>query len=75
MDITHKHDDEYDHGYDDECDHGNQYDDQHDHIAFPLLLNQSQDREISTYLDPNVSVTPMAESHRSMGDTVYFWQR
>ena len=32
----------------------------------------SQDREISTYLDPNVSVTPMAEAHRSMGDTVYF---
>jgi len=34
--------------------------------------NGGQDREISTYLDPNVSVTPMAESHRSMGDTVYF---
>ena len=48
MDITPKHVDEYDHGYDDECDHGNQYDDQHDHIAFPLLLNQPQDREIST---------------------------
>ena len=36
------------------------------------IPNQFQDREISTYLDPNVSVTPMAESHRSMGDTVYF---
>lgn len=35
-----------------------------------LAQYNSQDREISTYLDPNVSVTPMAESHRSMGDTV-----
>ena len=40
------------------------------HIFHNNLL--FQDREISTYLDPNVSVTPMAESHRSMGDTVYF---
>ena len=42
------------------------------HDTFNLILNLFQDREISTYLDPNVSVTPMAESHRSMGDTVYF---
>ena len=41
-------------------------------INMIILPFQSQDREISTYLDPNVSVTPMAESHRSMGDTVYF---
>ena len=56
MYIVHEHDD-----------HGHKHDDQ-----YPLIPNQSQDREISTYLDPNVSVTPMAESHRSMGDTVYF---
>ena len=49
-----------------------EHDEQYDHGAFTLILNEFQDREISTYLDPNVSVTPMAESHRSMGDTVYF---
>ena len=44
----------------------------HDENPPPVSLILSQDREISTYLDPNVSVTPMAEAHRSMGDTVYF---
>ena len=35
-----------------------------------LAQYNSQDREVETYLDPNVSVTPMGEGHRSMGDTV-----
>ena len=30
----------------------------------------AQDREVTTYLDPGVSVIPMGEQMRSLGDTV-----